>query len=84
MRPPASPGIIDGMSPGPVLHVVPTPRGGWQVRPAPDADPLSRHGSATEAEREARETGARVIVVHDRYGRVHSVPAERFARSADR
>jgi hypothetical protein len=68
--------IIGPMTAAPVLHVIPTPLGNWNVQRAPDTDPLSRHGSATEAEREARRTGAREIHVHDRYGRVHRVRAE--------
>jgi hypothetical protein len=56
-----------------VLHVTPTALGKWHVQRHGDAFPLSEHGSATEAEREARESGAEQIVVRDRYGRVRVV-----------
>ena len=69
--------IIAAMSTAPpVLHVIPTPLGSWYVHSAPQSNPLSRHGSATEAEREARRAGAREIHLHDRYGRVHRVHGE--------
>jgi hypothetical protein len=59
------------------VHVVPGRKGSWSVRT--DADPvaLSMHPSTTEAEwaahRVARARGARRVIVHDRYGRLHTV-----------
>jgi hypothetical protein len=52
------------------IQVIPEPRGDWAVA-RPGEAPLSRHASATEAERHARRelrAGER-IVVRDRYGR---------------
>ena len=54
-----------------VMNVVPQRLGGWHVCRERDGQPLSTHNSATEAERSALAVGARAIVVHDRYGRVH-------------
>jgi hypothetical protein len=53
------------------LQVVPEPRGAWAVTRTGEDNPLSRHASATEAERHAqreRRAGERIIV-RDRYGR---------------
>lgn len=61
-------------SPPPPVHVLSDPRGRWSIRREGDEQPLSEHGSATEAERAARAIG-RQVIVHDRYGRVHQVPA---------
>jgi hypothetical protein len=66
-------GRNDARMTSPPLHVIPTPLGRWGVHRADDPRPLSEHGSATEAERQARATGAHEIVVHDRYGRVRDV-----------
>ena len=63
------------MTSSPVLHVTPTPLGTWRVQRRGDPRPLSEHGSATEAEREARKAGAAQILVRDRYGRVHVIRA---------
>ena len=53
------------------IQVVPEPRGAWAVTRPGDPNPLSRHGSLTEAERHAlRERRAdERIIVRDRYGR---------------
>ena len=61
------------MTSSPVLQITPTPLGKWHVQRNDDPRPLSEHNSATEAEREARKTGARQIDVRDRYGRVRLV-----------
>jgi hypothetical protein len=57
------------------VHVVSDRYGSWTVRRENDRRPLSHHGSETEAERaaarHARELGAREVLVHDRYERVH-------------
>jgi hypothetical protein len=53
------------------LHVVPQQRGAWHVQREGDDRPLSEHGTATDAERAAIAEGAREIIVHDRYGRLH-------------
>ena len=54
-----------------VMHVVPQRLGDWHVCRERDGQPLSTHNSATEAERSALAVGARAVVVHDRYERVH-------------
>jgi hypothetical protein len=58
-----------------MIHVEPTPMGRWIVRHEHDREPLSEHDSATEAERVARERarleGVPLVLVHDRYARVH-------------
>jgi hypothetical protein len=58
------------------VHVLPDRRGRWSVRHEGEDQPLSEHGSATEAEIAARALG-RDVVVHDRYGRIRHVPAPR-------
>jgi len=58
--------------------VIPTALGKWRVYRGDDPRPLSEHGSATAAEREAYDTGAREIVVHDRYDRVRDVRGKHF------
>ena len=53
------------------IQIVPEPRGAWAVTRTGEDNPLSRHTSATEAERHARRerrAGERIIV-RDRYGR---------------
>jgi len=61
-----------------MLHVVPDERGRWHVIDDASRAPLSHHTSATAAEfaawQHAREHGADSILLHDRYGRTHSVP----------
>jgi hypothetical protein len=55
----------------PVIQVVPDPRGAWAVKRPGQSDPVSTHGSLTEAERHAfreRRAGERIII-RDRYGR---------------
>jgi hypothetical protein len=59
----------------PPIHVIPDDRGTWRVEPEGSTAPVSRHGNATDAERaalrHADQTGARGVIVHDRYGRLH-------------
>ena len=64
-----------GVAPSPPLHVVPDHVGGWSVLRDGSAQPLSKHDSATAAERaavrNARATGTPEVLVHDCYDRVH-------------
>jgi hypothetical protein len=64
------------MSSSPPIHVVPHPRGSWRVHREGHEHPLSEHDSETDAESAAIEraaaTGAGEVIVHDRYGRVHT------------
>jgi hypothetical protein len=57
------------------IHVIPHARGSWHVRREGEPVALSEHANETEAERaavrQANLTGAREVIVHDRYGRVH-------------
>ncbi len=55
-----------------------TDTGTWTVQPAGDVDALSSHGSETGAEEAALEHAAEHgerVVIHDRYQRVHDIPA---------
>jgi hypothetical protein len=56
-----------------MLHVVPDERGNWRLFEDARSAPLSRHDSATEAERRAWSRvgvhDGQEILVHDRYGR---------------
>jgi hypothetical protein len=45
-----------------------------------DDQPLSEHGTATEAERAAARESTTEIVVHDRYGRVWRQSVQRAHR----
>ena len=59
----------------PPLHVLPHRLGTWFVQREGDHEPLSEHGSETEAELVAtRDAGAADVIVHDRYERVHVAP----------
>jgi hypothetical protein len=64
----------------PTVHVVPGRKGSWSVRTEADAAPLSLHPSTTDAERAAcrlaRAHGARSVIVHDRYCRLHTVEVD--------
>ena len=64
----------------PCIQVVPDQRGVWAVKRPGQSDPLSTHGSLTEAERHAvreRRAGERIII-RDRYGRERiAAPARR-------
>ena len=63
------------MTSNPPVHVSPDRLGKWSVQREGDHEPLSEHGSETEAELTAtRETGAGEVIVHDRYERVHVAP----------
>ena len=57
------------------IHVISDDRGTWRVQSEGAPAPVSRHGSATDAERaavrQARLTGAPDVIVHDRYDRLH-------------
>ena len=62
--------------PAPNIHV--EPHGScWVVRREGDLEPLSQHGDATAATREACERSRRaetaLVLLHDRYARVHRV-----------
>jgi hypothetical protein len=58
-----------------VVHVLPNASGRWMVQVGDDVVTASEHASATVAEFEARRRaealGADVILVRDRYQRVH-------------
>jgi len=60
-----------------MLHVVPDARGRWRVFDDASPDSLSEHTSASAAEvaarRHARARGAQSILLHDRYGRTHTM-----------
>jgi hypothetical protein len=57
------------------VHVEPNPKGRWIVRRDDEREPLSEHESATEAAHIARELaqleGASLVLLHDRYARIH-------------
>jgi hypothetical protein len=59
----------------PVLHVLPDASGRWMVQVGDDVVTATKHATATGAELEARQRaealGADVILVRDRYERVH-------------
>ena len=63
------------------LHVVPDVQGNWCVVDDDTGAPLSRHPSATGAERAARSLAtvahAEAIFVHDRYHRTHRIATAR-------
>jgi len=58
------------------IHVEPDQRGSWLVRR--DAERVSEHHSATDAERAARVAARRFscssVVFHDRYRRTREIP----------
>jgi len=64
----------------PRVHVIPGRAGAWTVRTDGSGRVESVHPSTTQAERAAqrlaRARGAREVIVHDRYCRVHRVPLE--------
>ena len=64
----------------PLLHVLPHERGSWRVQREGEDRPLSEHDSATAAERSAVAAGAREVIVHDRYGRLHRVRGSAHGR----
>ena len=59
------------------IHVEPSRAGSWLVLREADAEPLSEHLSATDAERAARRRGPPFstpnVLLHDRYLRVHEI-----------
>ena len=64
----------------PGIHVIPGRKGSWSVK-TDDADKtLSVYPSTTHAERAARQLarqrGVQHVIVHDRYGRLHTVVVE--------
>jgi hypothetical protein len=59
------------------IHVVPDRLGRWRVQREGEEQPLSEHGTVTEAERAAAREPVVEIVVHDRYGRVRCQPVRR-------
>jgi hypothetical protein len=57
------------------LHVLPHRLGMWFVQREGDQEPISEHGSETEAELAAtRDPDTPEVIVHDRYARVHVAP----------
>jgi len=58
------------------VHVLPGRKGSRSVRIEEDTESFSVHPSTTEAERAAQELarrrGAREVIVHDRYCRLHT------------
>jgi hypothetical protein len=57
------------------LHIVPDTQGNWRIIDDDTGVPLSRHETATGAERAARAAHAEAIFIHDRYYRMHRVSA---------
>jgi hypothetical protein len=59
------------------VHVEPNVKGRWIVRREDELEPLSEHESATEAKRVAGELarfeGTSLVLLHDRYARIHDV-----------
>jgi len=66
--------------PTPTIHVEPTSLGRWTVRQDGARESLSDHGDASEAQCVAHDLaqseGASLVLLHDCYGRVHSVRFE--------
>ena len=66
------------------LHVMPDTQGNWSVVDEETGVPVSRHASATGAERAARSLAsvahAETIFVHDRYQRVHRLSTRTVER----
>jgi len=74
-------GAIASSTPrAPGIHVIPGRKGSWSVKSDEADEPLSVHPSTTHAERAARQLarrrGARHVIVHDRYCRLHTVVVE--------
>jgi hypothetical protein len=67
------------------IHVVPG-NGGWSVHAAGEVEPACVHENATEAQSAARRLaagrGVNVIVLHDRYHRLHVTPVHASGRRA--
>ena len=59
------------------IHVIPDRLGRWRVQRQGEDEPLSEHGTVTEAERAAAREPVLEIVVHDRYARVWRRPVAR-------
>src|SRR3954453_4980462 len=59
------------------IHIEPTSTGRWIVRHDDEHDSLSEHWRGTDAQSaarySARSEGASVVLLHDRYARVHRV-----------
>jgi hypothetical protein len=62
------------------IHVEPDRNGRWTVRHEGERESHSEHESATEAERVARALanidGASLVLLHDRYARIHHLHTE--------
>jgi hypothetical protein len=58
------------------IHVVPDRLGRWRVQREGEEQPLSEHGTVTEAEQAAAREAVVEIVVHDRYNRVRTSRSE--------
>lgn len=58
----------------PNRHVVPSPKGGWDVKEPNNPDPTSHHrtqgGAEDAAKRDVRRDGGGEVIVHDRDGRI--------------
>ena len=61
------------------LHIVPDTQGNWRIIDDDTGMPLSRHATASGAERAARSLAsaahAEAIFIHDRYYRMHRISA---------
>jgi hypothetical protein len=59
------------------IHIEPSRAGSWLVRREADAEPLSEHLTATDAEAAARVAARRFstqnVLLHDRYRRVREI-----------
>jgi hypothetical protein len=68
-----------------VVHVLAHPRGRWLVRVGDDTATMTEHPTVNLAERQALRRasalGIDVVLVHDRYERVHESRAPLGARS---
>jgi hypothetical protein len=72
--------ITEAPMPASTIHVEPNPKGRWIVRHEHERESHSEHESATEAERVALDLatvdGASLVVIHDRYSRIHELHTE--------
>jgi uncharacterized protein DUF2188 len=72
--------VMETPMPSSTIHVEPTSTGRWIVRHDDECETLSEHESATYAQRVARDLarieGASVVLLHDRYARVHQLRIE--------
>lgn len=77
---PVATNITEAPMPTSIIHVEPNPKGRWIVRNENEVESHSEHESATEAERVARELanvdGASLVLLRDRYSRIHHLHTE--------